>query len=356
MFTWSDLGTLAAVLTLATLPLVMSENGIRILSLAIKTLLRTIRPSLAKCERLVWEDIPEGIIYEDQPPPESLLRDQDSAHCSSKTCWLNSLAKVFPRAWDSPFRRLARVDKPISLSCLREYVCIDAKTLLAFIMCSAELSYSAGVMDPRSVADWYPKGLRFGVAVVELWETVNSNIVVAHLHGSMLYRLTKGDLEGILAGYPPWYREHLQIGQDQRIPHPIQGRSDIFRAGWVIAVGLFRTEPLLSGQLDPTLKYKPIKRVFDILSEKIMPEYPDNENVISAAKAVRYMWERRSESGVERYLTPDLFYDVPNLSGPCCALAMRVFNDLCKLSHEDKSNLTPILLQVLQAAVHGTKY
>ncbi|PMD31003.1 hypothetical protein L207DRAFT_573100 [Hyaloscypha variabilis F] len=355
MFTWSDIGTLAAVLTLVTLPLVMSENGIKFLSLAIKTLLRTTRPSLAKCERLLWEDIPEGIISEDLPVRESITQLRNTTHSSSKRCWLNSLAKVFPRTWNSPFRRPARVDKPISLACLREYVCTDAKTLLAFIICSARPRYSDGETYPRSVIDWYPEGLRFSVAAVELWEVENSNTLVAHLHGSMLHHLTKGDLEGILAGYPPWYREYLQKGQNQRIPHPIQEPSDIFRAGWVIAVGLFWTTPLLGPQLDRTLKYKPIKRVFDILSEKIMPEYPDNDNIISAVKVVRYMWETGSDSGVERYLTPDLFYDRPNLSESCCVLAMRVFNDLCKLSHEDKSNLTPILLQVLQAAVHGTK-
>ena len=72
-------------------------------------------------------------------------------------------------------------------------------------------------------------------------ETLNEIVLIAHIEGHFKQErasLTKCELECMLDGYPPWYREKFITVGNLEVPFPIHFHEDIPRAGWVIAVGL----------------------------------------------------------------------------------------------------------------------
>ena len=65
-------------------------------------------------------------------------------------------------------------------------------------------------------------------------------MVVAHLVGDVDIgaNLTKGDVDGLLAGCPPWYREVIRLHNGLQVPHPIRSHADLSRSGRIVAIGL----------------------------------------------------------------------------------------------------------------------
>jgi hypothetical protein len=58
--------------------------------------------------------------------------------------------------------------------------------------------------------------------------------------------VSKYELSHILQGYPPWYRTTLYLANGTEVPHPITTFADISRGGWIAAIGLSRTSPLMN--------------------------------------------------------------------------------------------------------------
>ncbi|KAI4284438.1 MAG: hypothetical protein L6R38_001397 [Xanthoria sp. 2 TBL-2021] len=231
------------------------------------------------------------------------------------------------------------VPKPKQLALGRQYLQTDVMTLLAFALCSTEKEPSFGSIDIRERED----------------------IPVARIYDSGKCRLdiTKKCLEGRIAGYPPWYREHLIVDHGPIIPHPIRSRDDIHRAGWIVAVGLSRSTPLSSSRPDVDLMDKPVKRVLNKMRDEIQPHFPQDPTLEAAISAVQYMLQERSGSGVERCLTADLHKGFEKgvtaaLSGSDCIFAMSLFNEVGPLSERDRSRLAPILKPVIDAAFRGS--
>jgi hypothetical protein len=247
------------------------------------------------------------------------------------------------------------VTKPDILPLNRNYVCSDTRTILAFILCTVDhkpwKSYRPSVI-------WSPEDLRFDSTHINIME-LGDGTLVAHLEGSFKNNLTKGDIEGLLAGYPPWYRELVHMPHGPSIPHPIVSLDDINRAGWVVAVGLSDVEPLSAIPRDGELVGKPIQRTYDIIKERLLPAYPNDINVKSAKEAVRHLVRRGTQSGVETYLNGGFgkfrCNDIPTLSGSQATFAMRLFNEApnIPLAPDDIAKLTPILLPVVDAAFRG---
>ena len=254
---------------------------------------------------------------------------------------------VFSRGWISSNRRNQVVPKPASLDLNKQYLCTDAKTILVFIVCS--LSNQG-----RHKTSYFPDGLQFGDSSVEIKE--KNDILVAHLKGTVHQNLTKKPVEGILAGYPPWYRESLTMPHGPIVPYPILSRDDVFRAGWVVAVGLGENKPLPLVLSRDKLNDKPIKRVWEILKYKIKPQFSTDTNLEAACEAVDYLWQRKTASGVDMYLTEDLNHNWSRsrpLNGHECVFAMAVFNDYTTLTEQEKERLKPIFLPVVYAAFRG---
>lgn len=351
MVDWSAVAGVAAVLSASSIPLVMSAASSGLLSSTGRYIIRRVFPSKGRCERLEWEDIePHYRVHECR---EYYCPHTDGAH--SNKCWQQTLALVFSRAWNSPQRRRETVEKPEILPLNRNYVCTNARVILAFILCTVD--YKPWKIYIPGIA-WSPKHLRFDDTHIRVKE-FEDGTVVAHLRGSFKNNLTKGDIEGLLAGYPPWYRELVRMPHGPSVPHPIMNQNDINRAGWAVAVGLIDIEPLSAMPHDGALTDKPIERTYDVIKGRLLPDFPDDVNVKSAVQAVWYLTSRHTQSGVETYLSGQFDRerrdDIPKLSGSQATFAMRIFNQApnIRLTSGDVATLTPILLPVVDAAFRG---
>lgn len=176
---------------------------------------------------------------------------------------------------------------------------------LAFFLCTVD--YEPWRFISPSVA-WSPEDLRFDRTHVQIKE-LEGGLLVAHMEGSSRKSLTKGDVEGLLAGYPLWYREFLRTPHGPSVPYPITSPDDINRVGWVVAVGLSDVEPLAAVPHNGAHKEKPIIRT----------------------------------------------YDIPKLPGSQATFAMGLFNEPpnVPLSPEQMAMLRPIHLPVVDAAFRG---
>jgi len=251
---------------------------------------------------------------------------------------------IFPWGWISSIRRNQVVPKPASLDLNQQYLCTNAKTILAFIVCS--------ISNPgQHRTSYFPDGLQFGDSSVEIME--KNDVLVAHLKGTIHQNLTKKTVEGILAGYPSWYRESLTMRHGPVVPYPIPRRDDVFRAGRVVAVGLGENELLPLFLSHDKLNDKPIKRVWEILKYKLKPQFSTDTNLGAAREAVDYLWRLQTASGAGMYLTDNLCHDwsrsIP-LNGHEYIFAMVVFNEYNMLTEQEKEKLKPIFLPVIWAA------
>ncbi|KAL8753782.1 MAG: hypothetical protein Q9199_004804 [Rusavskia elegans] len=332
MVDWSEAGGIAAVVSSLYLPFVLSPTAYGALKASGRWLGGYIWPSASQCRRLCWEDVPDGKLH-DCGTPYYILSD---CHCGART-----LDRVFNKAMTSTVSgtSVKFVPKPKQLALGRQYLQTDVMTLLAFALCSTEKEPSFGNIHIRELED---------ISVVSISDS-----------GECRLDMTKKCLEGRIAGYPPWYREHLIVDRGPIIPHPIRSQEDIHRAGWIVAVGLSRSKPLSSSRIVVDFMDKPVKRVLNKMRDEIQPHFPQDPTLEAAISAVQYMLQARTGSGVERYLTADLHKGFAKgataaLSGSDCIFAMSLFNEVGPLSDRDRSRLAPILQPVIDAAFRGS--
>lgn len=262
---------------------------------------------------------------------------------------------IFKRSWVSPTRQTKRPRKPEALEFDRRYLLTDAGTVLAAFICSAKLD------DEYTRISCHENEIIYGENSIKVKE--HQGIFVAHFTGQFQVqnsRLTKEDIDGILRGYPPFYREFISLKHGPKVPHPIQSTDDIPRAGWIVGAGLSEDPPfpffIAANTWSAIDQFnKAMKRTLDVLEQNIAEQFPDDDNVENVIRAVRYMINNQTESGVERYIPGA---EVPggefnHLNGKQCAFAMRIFNNFTPLSDEDVVQLRPILAPVLNAAFQG---
>ena len=342
MVDWDLAGNIAAVVAVLYLPFILSPTAYGALERSGRWLAKGLWPAGSYCRCLSWDDVPEGKIHE---CPNS-TRSYPFPFHTDCFCPAESLQKTFTKAFAAPNGRQKFVEKPKQLAFNRRYVRTDAMTLLAFIFSSTNDTISSHDINLETI------------------DTIS--IASVHCAGRIRSDVTKKTLEGIIAGYPPWYRERLVVAHGPVVPHPIQNRDDIYRAGWVVSVGLSKTEPLpqlvrdkRSIYEDDHYEYRPVKRVLEKMRDDIQPHFPGNQTLKAAISAVEYLIQRQTGSGVERYLTPELHKDLRDihtspLSGSDCVFAMSLFNKVGNLSEADRRRLSPIMTPVLDAAFRGS--
>jgi hypothetical protein len=349
MADWSMAAVVVAVVVaLVSIPLFISDTAANRLSRVWAWTKRQVWPSGAFCEQMQWDDIPAGRLHE---CPANFYCTHWSHHRAER-CWEKVMGVIFNRSWVSATRRAKCPKKPETLDFNRRYVLTDARTILAAFICSL-------VKEDNRVGS-YRDELRCGKTVLRFHE--DGGICVAHFTGQFREensRLTKEDLDGIIRGYPPFYREFISVEHGPKVPHPIQSTDDISRAGWIVGAGLSKDPPFpfffaTDIAADQSF-YKAMKRTLVVLEQNIAEKFPNNANVEAVVNAVRYMVVHHTGSGVERYLPGR---EVPGgaldqLNGKNCAFAIRIFNNFTPLSDEDVVQLRPILAPVLYAAFKG---
>ena len=336
------------------------------LFIAIRKGVRKMTLMSRRCRRLKWEDMPDGRVHE----CVSVATWHRSCfhagrHVHSSKCWesTTSIATVFNRAWQLTAQR-HRYGKqlPDELPASSPFICSDAQTVLAFILCTA---------GKESSVFWQPNSLTFDNSRVVV-ETVGAT-TVAHLEGDFRderQSLTKHELECLLIGWPPWYRQSFKTRSGFNVPFPIASKSDIPRAGWILAVGLMDSSQASQKPLAlyrcpnepdvPAFRQngatfrEAVKRCRDHIARNISPRFPGDLAIKDALDALSYLIQEKTGSGMPggmfgREWSPGMRY----LSFSRCQFVFRVFNSYTVLSDVDKDLLEPILFETLAAAVHG---
>lgn len=270
------------------------------------------------------------------------------------SCWKTTLAWVFSSASISSSRRTRNTRKPDELAFNKHFLCTDVDTILAFILCT--------VGEQRCLS-WDSESLRFGDTIVTLRE--HRGVLVAHLRGNINSKcvdLTKHEIQMMLLGYPPYYRENVTVSHGPCLPHPIRDARDIKRAGWIIAAGLSAIPPLALYIRPPTDNHTlytgaPFKdaliRVRDVLQDVILKKFPNDQSVLNVIGAIEYMVANGTASGVENHGGGVHGGALNQLNGEQCYFAMKIFNDFEPLTADQEIRLRPVLAPVLNAAFLG---
>ena len=337
-----------------------------LLFFAIRKGARRLRSKSRQCIKMKWEDIPDGRVHEciavSTWYPSCFHAGQ---HTQRAKCWesATSIATVFNRAWrvTTQNHRYA-THIPEHLLNSSPFVCSDAQTVLAFILCTAG-KCSSGF--------WQPASLTFDQTRVVVERT--GATAVAHIEGSFRDErqlLTKHELGCMLMGWPPWYRQSFKTRSGFTVPFPIACQSDIPRAGWILAVGLMDSDQVSQEPLalyrcpnepnEPAFRQnggtfrKAVKRCRDHIVKNISPQFPGSLLIRDALAALDHLIDEMTGSGMpEGVLGKRWSPTMRHLSFSQCQFVFKVFNDYTVLSERDKTKLEPILFETLAAVVHG---
>ena len=393
-----DWSMAAVIVAIAILPLVISSTAADFIQLLFRRLRGFIWPHTTQCESMLWEDMPsdDNGIHDCGVTPNSCLhRSSRGTHIATLTCWNSTIAIMFNRAWNSPGRRARKPSKkPSQLDPNQSYLRTDAKTILAFFA-YATSKFRSPASSNRTLVRFGDSGssggLKFGDAELELEEIADPKggkaVLVAHIQGSLAeteqpIKLTKKEIQNLVDGYPPLYRESFQVRPSApAIPYPIKNLRDAqVRGSWIIAVGMAAQidmampiyfDPLPPGShdsVDPCDGFgrpnSPITRVLQTLKmiqKAFLSASANNRrNIDVVIKAITMMHATRTESGVYNFIAgTDLHGVVPiTLSAQQCTFVLELFKmnvtENSELSLSDQMQLGPILLQVLYVALWGT--
>ncbi|KAI1406726.1 hypothetical protein F4819DRAFT_5782 [Hypoxylon fuscum] len=358
-----DMAAFAAALAIFVVPYIVRT---------LKTFYKSLQNRSRRHVRLQWQDIPEGRLHECSSlgPWYHSCVHSSGPHQQEKECWKSttSLGTCFNRAWEISTRKPRYVKSiPETLPVGSQFVCTDARTVLAFVLCT---------VGEKKTSDWHPKSLSFKNTRVEC-ETLNGNTTVVHIRGSFqsgrCQMLTKTEVEHMLSGYPPWYKEKFKTSAGIELEFPIESERDVPRAGWVIAVGLM---DLSVDNQKPSVLYRcpdepdepgfrqngrifrqAVIRCRDHIRDHIAPHFPSNKDVEDAMKGLNWLIEQYTGSGMpEGDLGRKPGYSsrtLPRLRVSDCKFICDNFNKYGELDDRAKARLEPILFPAMSAALHG---
>ena len=229
----------AAVVALAAVPFMLSPSATWLLSTVLEpifyALLTWCWPASRRCERLHWEDIPDGSLcgHTSATGWDHLCFIEHK----STDCLQSTIGTIFFRAWVSAQRREKSVKKPKALDLRRSYVCVDIQTLRSYLMLAEE--------EPKFFDHDQPL-IKFQYVQDVLTAHLTTKAI---LGGPASCSMTKDDLNCLLHGYPPFYRKTFRMTNGTlltspttdpgtTLTSPIKDSSDIPRAGWIVACGL----------------------------------------------------------------------------------------------------------------------
>lgn len=119
MVDWNQAGSISAVISALYLPFVLSPMAAAAFYNIGRNLVVWLRPSSALCERLLWEDIPDGLVHDCSAGTNP--HSHPVFHDGGEACWRDTLAIVISRGWVSPSRRNRMIRKPAALDLFQEY-------------------------------------------------------------------------------------------------------------------------------------------------------------------------------------------------------------------------------------------
>ena len=345
------LGFASLVVAVCAIAFTLSPVSLNFIVGVFSTVLCAIHPPLGTCERLEWQDIPDGPLH-----TCSLPQSCDHIGTAEMTpSWERTIATFFR------MRRRNFVRKPKQLSLSTTYIRTDTKTLKVFL---ALLNRSTGFDATEEP---------FRVVFKDVDGILTAYIQVLRppiVHISSTYRLdvTKREMELILQGYPPWYQNPLRLPGGRAVPHPIRDQSDLSRGGWIVAVGASPTLPVPVDFMDRkenvvVIVDQALDRVIHCL-ENLRDAFPEEERVSVARTLVAKVRSENSRFGCSRSRMVNLFKkanfnyhylsDITSgLTSQQINISMAVFNQYERLTSEQKVELEPVLETALRVAMLG---
>lgn len=119
---WSMVAVIVAILCV---PLIISPEASNRIASLWTWIRRILQPSSAVCERLLWDDIPDGLLH----------TGTNTIHSAAEVCFTaEHVAGLFDRAWNSPARRGKLVKKPKNLPLDKKYLQIDRMVAMALLL------------------------------------------------------------------------------------------------------------------------------------------------------------------------------------------------------------------------------
>lgn len=154
-------------------------------------------------------------------------------HEAAKECWRQTIGELFS------FAEFGQTAFPRDLYNPERYLCVDIEVLLAFIF--------SVVPDTRDeLSNNEAPGSVFDGSVVELAD--DGAYLKAHIQGTHRRYLTYEDCDGLVRGFPPWYRHTIKLNYPDAnltLKHPcFKNPRKCARGGWVIAVALTDVVPV----------------------------------------------------------------------------------------------------------------
>jgi hypothetical protein len=360
------LAIIGACITLSISPVVLSA-----LRELLESVRNTLSPTRTHCRRLTDDDVSQVselhrcVRWTGNRLPK--YGHSDVVTLNPRLCELSLPSQFFFPNAAGPY---TYVRKPTTLEIDQTYLRMNAWTLGAYLLHWHGLHWADRHLQPRldirEVGD-----ILVGVVVAEPqrlplrpWPTI--------------CHLTRNDVEGILRGYPPFYRRRLITMNGEIVEHPIRNIDDVQRGGWIVAIGLCK--PFIAGKhrmRNPDLGQeerlahllhviRPFRRIYEVF-EHFSKAFPDESfvsRVYLMAKNIRTHDRSTTSRSAAWFYNSDILAEfggfridsreyLRGLTADQCQTAMDAFNHFDPLSTKEVEILRPVLKKVLIAVIHG---
>ena len=344
------------------------------------SLLRHSHAPITRCAELLWEDVPDGVLHECPPATPWQVCKHKIVHVCQPKCWEQLLSVVFSRAWTDRGRQEKRVSKPEILPLSENFIHIDFRVLMAFVISTIGCNESLGSLLWGFSTYSEKEEFVFDAGGVERVETkVRGQYLIAHLFAERcrpwtlsdeknVRSWTKAEIENLLNGYPPYYSATITLANRQTIAFPIHSVADIQKGGWILAVKLgnirtalplyFESQTSISSSRKATFQ-RATEWIREIIREPFTKAFPGDRNVRAALRAVESLCD--GQEYIDCVLEDcDLQENLPNtLNGQDSTKAMEIFNRPTRMNTSQRAELRadagPILIPLLSAAVFGVR-
>lgn len=223
----------AVVVALMAMCVTVSPTVVSFLEKAFRGLNCLIWPAQGRCLRFVWSDVQDGLLHLCDPRGCSHVKDRSIQVHNTKNCWDQTLGRIFNRTWyfinsDSNIAKYI-TKKPPKLALNEEYIQTDVQTLKAILLLTTDVCRTCETVD--------------AVTLLEIQRS--RGLVTVHLPSSgpmpINPQLTKFEIDRMIEGYPPFYREHFTTPGGITLPFPTKHSDHIQRGAWILSVGMTTT-------------------------------------------------------------------------------------------------------------------
>ena len=194
-------------------------------------------PARGRCRRVLWSDMPPDRLHICDPQsPLCQHRPITPANAqphNPMNCWEDTIGKVFNTYWalakNEPLTSSNSAHKPHQLPLSVDFIQTDVQTVKAFIMLTAEICRTCTHANINSMLELKQFG---GIATIHLQAAASAPLSA---------KLTRFELDRMIEGYPPFYRQKFETTGNIELNHPITKTDHVGRGAWVLAVGMSNT-------------------------------------------------------------------------------------------------------------------